>query len=63
LPNKVFKYGTEEYVDYKVVSARGIDEGTMEDEKYLNDGNLQTGFFFDSYSSDEKEIIVDTGEI
>lgn len=63
LANKIFDYGAEKYLDYKVVSTKGINEAALKYEKYLNDGNLETSFNFDPYSDEEKEIIIDMGEI
>jgi len=63
LPNKVFSYGQEKYLDYQIFSIKGIGKEALKYESYLNDGNLQTGLYFDPYSREKREMLVDLGVV
>ncbi len=62
LPNKVFDYGTGEYIEHDVVRVTGASY-TSKDISYLNDGNLQTSLYFNPYAESKKGIIIDAREI
>ena len=58
--SRIFDYGQEKEIDYKVLSGSGAADSAV---KYLQDGNPSTNFVFDAYSRVSKELVIDVGSV
>ncbi len=63
LPARIFEYGREQYIDYKVISLSGESNKAVSQQKYLYDGNYKTSLQFDPYSNQSPEIIIDVSKL
>jgi hypothetical protein len=59
---KIFDYGSEENIDYEIL-AYSESEKEAEKMEYIKDGNIKTGFNFDPYNRETKELFIDAKRI
>jgi hypothetical protein len=63
LPSRIFSSAGSSAINYTITNVSGATEGEANTTAFVNDGNPNTDFTFDPYSPQQKEMVIDAGEL